>query len=221
MRIKTPQLICFDIGGVLVRLNPSFSRKLLSRAESNEVRNLEQLLRDDFTHGQTEYSASERYQLGQMTSDEYVDLLVSGLGGRIINDEIRAALMAEIAGDVPETAKILEPLAKITRLGCFSNTNAIHWDYLNARFPWMARFEVALASHLVGFAKPAPEAFESICAAAQLAPQDCLFIDDRLVNVEGAQNFGMKALLFKTPQSLLQDLRQCGITIEPERDFNR
>jgi FMN phosphatase YigB (HAD superfamily) len=212
-----PKLICFDIGGVLVRLNPGFSSELISLAAPHEVQNLREVLRDDFTHNQAGYSASEKYQLGQLASDEFVSLVSSALGGRLTKDLITTKLMAEIAGEIPETTKLLAPLARVARLGCFSNTNAIHWDFLNDTFSWMTTFEIKLASHLCGFAKPDAAAFEAVCDAALIKPNEGLFIDDRQINVDGARRIGMSAILYSNPPRLIDDLREHEVRIEIER----
>jgi len=42
-------------------------------------------------------------------------------------------------------------------------------------------------------------------------PINCLFIDDRLVNVDGARKAGMQALRFEGVEKLEKDLKQLGV----------
>ncbi len=55
-----------------------------------------------------------------------------------------------------------------------------------------------------GVRKPQPESYLGAARALGVAPEDCLFVDDRAKNVEGARAVGMKAIL-RTPQ--IEDLR--------------
>lgn len=51
------------------------------------------------------------------------------------------------------------------------------------------------SSNLGGVQKPAPRAYQAICEALEIDPQECLFIDDEPENVVGAQKYGLHALL--------------------------
>ncbi|MEV4880249.1 HAD-IA family hydrolase [Streptomyces cyaneofuscatus] len=52
-------------------------------------------------------------------------------------------------------------------------------------------------SHEIGINKPDPRAFEAACAGLGVRPEDCLFVDDVLVNVEAARAVGMQAHLYE------------------------
>lgn len=55
--------------------------------------------------------------------------------------------------------------------------------------------DAALSAAMIGAAKPAPEAYQAISRALGVAPEACLFIDDRPECVEGARRVGMRAWL--------------------------
>ena len=197
----------------MVRLNPGSGKRLIVALAPRYSDILERFLRDDFIHDQDHFSENERYQLGHFTTDEYLLSVRSVIGEHHPETKIRSAILTEIAGDNVETTRLLEPLSRITRLGCFSNTHAMHWEHMNTSFAWMKIFEIKLASHLCGVAKPDAGAFRAICGAANLEPNECLFIDDRLVNVEGARSIGMQALHFQGASALVDDLGSIGIMI--------
>ncbi|GAA3091510.1 HAD-IA family hydrolase [Streptomyces roseofulvus] len=83
------------------------------------------------------------------------------------------------------------------RLGILSNsfvgarereTTLYHFDEL---------VEQIVYSHEIGVEKPDPRAFGAACAALDVRPEACLFIDDAAPNVEAARAFGMQAHLFE------------------------
>ncbi|NHF74339.1 HAD-IA family hydrolase [Paracoccus xiamenensis] len=63
-------------------------------------------------------------------------------------------------------------------------------------------FDTVVVSGQVGMVKPDPAIFRLFCDRADLAPQDCLFIDDSAANCAGAESIGMQAVHFTTPAAL-------------------
>lgn len=58
--------------------------------------------------------------------------------------------------------------------------------------------------------KPEPEAFLHAARTLDVAPSDCLFVDDHEANVAAAARVGMNALRFKDAPTLRADLRRFG-----------
>lgn len=80
--------------------------------------------------------------------------------------------------------------------------------------PWYLQHHCcAFDCYPQGVRKPAREAYER--AMAHLAPRvpasQLLFIDDREVNIKGAQEAGLPALLFKGAEQLEADLKAAGL----------
>ena len=65
------------------------------------------------------------------------------------------------------------------------------------------------------FIKPEKEIYLRLCDKYGLKPSECLFADDRMVNVLGAKAIGMDAVLFTTTKKYIFEIeRICGIKIE-------
>lgn len=62
-----------------------------------------------------------------------------------------------------------------------------------------------------GKRKPEIEAYLEVSKHLGVPPSSCLFIDDRLANVEAASKLGMAGILFKNAYKLEQDLISLGI----------
>jgi HAD superfamily hydrolase (TIGR01509 family) len=71
----------------------------------------------------------------------------------------------------------------------------------------------AIASHLIGAAKPDPKAFAIACLELDAAPSECLLIDDGLANAEAARGAGWRAIHFKGAAALREELRWCGVLL--------
>ncbi len=55
--------------------------------------------------------------------------------------------------------------------------------------------------------KPDIRIFQRLCAKFNLKPQECVFTDDKAVNVEGARTFGMFAVHFQGAEQFERELR--------------
>jgi epoxide hydrolase-like predicted phosphatase len=72
-------------------------------------------------------------------------------------------------------------------------------------------FGTLVVSGQEGVMKPDARIFENLCERFGHAPEDCVFIDDGLHNVEGARAVGMDAVHFTSPQALDAALTERGL----------
>lgn len=56
------------------------------------------------------------------------------------------------------------------------------------------RFEEIVISTAVGATKPDARMYAAICKKMHVSPEDCLFVDDKICNLQGAIAFGMHAV---------------------------
>lgn len=64
----------------------------------------------------------------------------------------------------------------------------------------------SLISHEVHLLKPDPAIYRTFCQRFGVSPADCLFIDDKPQNIEGARQAGMQGIVFTSTQQLRRDL---------------
>ncbi len=84
-------------------------------------------------------------------------------------------------------------------------------EKIEREFEWIHRFDVLVWSFQLLMAKPDPAIYHHTLAKLGIRPEDALFLDDRLVNVEAARALGMQALLFSTVDKLRADLIANGL----------
>jgi len=73
-------------------------------------------------------------------------------------------------------------------------------------FDWLPRFDVLVWSYQLRMAKPEPAIYLHVLKELDVRPEEALFLDDKLVNVEAARALGMRALEFSTVEKLRRDL---------------
>jgi len=69
-------------------------------------------------------------------------------------------------------------------------------------------FEKVIASGDIGFAKPEARAYEITADALKVRLDECIFIDDRIEYIEGAQQVGMKTILYENFDKFKEQLGQ-------------
>ena len=110
----------------------------------------------------------------------------------------------------PKRIELLKKLKNKYRIFLFSNTNSLHLAALRQIYTQAFgsgaledHFEKTYYSHLLGMRKPERESYEYILRENQLQGPETLFVDDAIVNVEGAEQAGLKGLYLRPGISLL------------------
>ena len=81
-------------------------------------------------------------------------------------------------------------------------------------FNWLPRFDVLIWSYQWHMAKPDPAIYRLMLDKLGISPEEALFLDDKLLNVEAALALGMKAIQFTTIERLRKDLIAQGLDAE-------
>ena len=152
-----------------------------------------------------------RFECGQIGSREFVEEL-----SRLLELKTNYEDFCEIWSSIflPPTlvsASMLEGLRRRHRLLLLSNTNAIHFEMVEANYPLLRYFDQYVLSYRVGALKPSPKIYEEALARAECRPEECFFTDDIELYVDGAKRAGIDAVQFRSVPELERELRNRGI----------
>ena len=78
-------------------------------------------------------------------------------------------------------------------------------------FDWIGRFDLLVWSCQVGVVKPDAAIYRHMLAELGTRPDEILFIDDKLPNVEAARALGIQTMEFSSVERLRQDLVAAGL----------
>ena len=105
--------------------------------------------------------------------------------------------------------KTVDVFYKIKELNypCFvlSNWSAETYEGMEETYPFLKDFDGKIISGRDFLIKPDPAIYELAISRFDLIPQETLFIDDRLDNIEAAQKFNFQTIHLTDP-SLIQEL---------------
>jgi len=103
--------------------------------------------------------------------------------------------------------KIRELKARGLRLGLLTNNVKEFGEHWRTMFPLEELFEEVVDSSHVGMRKPERGIYELTCTRMGIAPDEAVFIDDNLDNVQAARAYGMEAVHFgENPWDALAEL---------------
>lgn len=77
--------------------------------------------------------------------------------------------------------------------------------------PWTKHFRHLLFSADLGFIKPYPRIWAELADRLDAEPGDLVFLDDRQVNIDGAEAAGLSGLLWRGAEGARADLRRLGV----------
>ena len=63
-------------------------------------------------------------------------------------------------------------------------------------------FDHIFTSGYLGVAKPHPEVYKKVLKELDVLPEECLFLDDKLRNVDGAKELGINAHIFQSEEQI-------------------
>ncbi|MEV0320653.1 HAD family hydrolase [Streptomyces sp. NPDC050658] len=92
----------------------------------------------------------------------------------------------------PDTLPALDALADDYRHAVLSNSALVVQDRKLRALGVRDRFEAVLCAADIGHSKPAPEAFQAVCTAMRLAPEEIAYVGDQPeIDARGARDAGL------------------------------
>lgn len=194
--------VIFDIGRVLVRLDPARSLEGLSRGLA--------LSPDEIWSAIQEDPRWHDWQEGRLSPHDWHLHLAKRLGSSLSFDEFRDAWNRTLDPQAIHSDDLFITLAKTKRLALLSNTDPIHVAHLESTFSFFQYFppSARIYSCAVRASKPSPLIFQTALKAVKANARETVFIDDILEYVEAARSLGLQGIHYLSPQQLRADLRK-------------
>ncbi len=155
----------------------------------------------------------DAYERGAIGTAEYVTQ--AKLRGRInCSDADFLTAFVDIFWRNDEVCNLIPRLRPKSRLVLASNTNPAHFGQFTQQFASvLSNFNHLCTSFAAGARKPEPAYFAYCQPFAEADPHECLFLDDLPGNVEAAEKFGWKGLVYRPDGTLEDKLRAAGVEI--------
>jgi HAD superfamily hydrolase (TIGR01509 family) len=207
-------VVCFDLGGVLVRICRSWAEAVSTAGLDARV---PQGVAEDVLV-QRRRTIIDQHGTGALTNEAYYSAMSEAFDGVYSLADMEGIHRAWLLDLYPGVSELVAELNQLNHVAtaCLSNTNDAHWLRLvDAEYAPINTLQHQLASHLLRTAKPDPQIYQQATTIFGVNPAQVLFFDDLQENVQAARHAGWQAEQLDphgdTVTQMRNHLRQHGI----------
>jgi putative hydrolase of the HAD superfamily len=200
LNIKT---VAFDLGNVLVKADHRRFCRGLGRLAGQSPEEIYAAL--------FETDLEPAFDTGRISSREFYRQVRAKVGVALPYADFEL-LWNDIFAPMADMEGVVARLQGRYPLFLLSNTNPLHFEYLQEHFPQLLRpFQAFILSYRVGSRKPEAGIYQALIQQAGHPAERILYLDDLPPLVEAARGQGLTAWLFTTPGDLQQRLDRHGL----------
>jgi putative hydrolase of the HAD superfamily len=157
---------------------------------------------------------SAEFEKGQLPLDEYLQCTVFHCRQDFSSETFKGFMFAQ-SQPHKETLDLVERLAGCNGhlMATLNNESRELNLHRIQEFGLRRYFSAFFSSCFLGIKKPERGIYETALQVSQRPPEECLFIDDRPLNVEGARRLGIQAIQFRDAAQLREDLARLGAEV--------
>lgn len=195
----------WDIGGVV--LTNGWDRG--SRIEAAST------FKFDYEEFQDRHDLSfPAFDSGQITLNEYLDRTLFYRARSFSREEFTAFMFAQ-SKEYSDTRAVLADAARVGKylIGSINNEPFELNQYRIEAFHLRREFVVFFSSCYVRSRKPEETIFRIALEVTQRPPEQCVFIDDRLINLESPRRLGMGVIHHQNAVQLRSELGNLGVEV--------
>jgi putative hydrolase of the HAD superfamily len=154
------------------------------------------------------------FDAGQITLDQYLDRTLFYKPRSFTREEFSAFMFAQSKA-YPETRELLRAVARIEKYFVASINNEPRElnNYRIEAFGLREDFQVFFSSCYLHARKPEEQIFRIALEVSQRPPEECVFIDDRSLNLENPRRLGMHVIHHKNAAQTRVELKAFGIEV--------
>jgi putative hydrolase of the HAD superfamily len=195
----------WDIGGVI--LTNGWDTR--SRREAAET------FRLDWEEFQDRHDLSfPAFDSGNISLNEYLDRTLFYRPRGFTREEFTAFMFAQ-SKEYPESRAVLDSAARTGKyfIGAINNEPLELNEYRIEAFRLRRDFQVFFSSCYLHARKPEEMIFRIALEVTQRPAQECVFIDDRPLNLENPRRLSMNTIHFESAPQLRQELQMYGVEV--------
>jgi putative hydrolase of the HAD superfamily len=195
----------FDIGGVI--LSNGWDRG--SRRKAADAFHL------DWEEFQDRHDLSfPAFDAGQISLEEYLDRTLFYRKRSFTRDDFIKFMYAQSV-ELPESRAVLDTLTRSAKyfIASINNEPFELNEYRIRTFDLRRNFLAFFSSCYVHLRKPEELIFRVALRVTQQPPDQCVFVDDRPLNLESPRRLGMNVIHFSDARQLRSDLQTYGVEV--------
>jgi putative hydrolase of the HAD superfamily len=154
------------------------------------------------------------FDSGLISLDEYLNRILFYRPRAFTREEFIAFMFAQ-SKEYPESRAVLDRLARLQKyfIGSINNEPLELNEYRIKAFHLRRDFQVFFSSCYLHTRKPEEMIYRIALEVTQRAAGECVFIDDRPLNLENPQKLGFKTIHYQSVEQLRAELTKCGVEV--------
>ena len=188
LNIDMIQAVIFDLGRVLIQVD--FTRGLLKYYQRNDNSSDEDILDEVYKD-----KLFTEFNTGKIHAQQVYQQIVKKYDLALDYEKFTYE-WCNIFAPMQGMPAIVDRVIKKYKIGLLSDIDPLHWQYCQQNFPVLKNFKKPALSFEIGALKPDLICYQRASEYINTEVQNCLFIDDREINVQGARKAGMQAMRF-------------------------
>jgi len=158
--------------------------------------------------------ASPAFETGQITLDTYLQRTVFYRKRSFTREEFIDFIFGQ-SSELPESRAVLDEISKTGNylLATINNEPRELNEFRIQKFNLRRDFKGFFSSCYLGVRKPDEGIYKLALEVTQRTPEECVFIDDRELNLECARQMNMTTIHFQNAAQLRRDLVANGVKI--------
>ena len=154
------------------------------------------------------------FDSGQITLDQYLDRTLFYRSRTFTREEFTAFMFAQ-SREYPETRAVLSAAARTGKyfIASINNEPLELNNYRIEAFNLRKDFTAFFSSCYLHSRKPEEAIFRIALEVTQRPAEECVFIDDRPLNLENPRRLGMNVVHHRNAPQLVADLKSLGIAV--------
>jgi putative hydrolase of the HAD superfamily len=196
-------VIC-DFGGVLAEEGFKQGLKAIAKEKGLDP--------EDFYEVAGELVYQMGYVMGSSDEHSYWDAVREKTGVRGDDKEFREEILKRFKLR-PDLMEVVEKIRSSGLIVAILSDQTNWLDELDQRTPFHHHFDYVFNSFHLEKTKRDPSIFRDICAVLGIQPEEGLFVDDNLENIERAASQGLRTIHFKSVREFKKEIKRFVETV--------
>ncbi|NTU69758.1 HAD-IA family hydrolase [bacterium] len=194
MQNKEVKAIIFDLGGVYFE-DGIASFKELSKKEGFETNRFLEVIKKKYF---------KKIETGKMSEKDFWHKFKHDVGFKMPIAEAKSYFLSHHQ-PMSGMKELVKALRKKYKVGLLTNNTEVWYEFADKHYKISKDFDAVVVSAKEKVRKPDKKIYKIMAQKLGVTPEECIFFDDFLENVTGAQKVGMKSFQF----TCLADTKQC------------
>lgn len=154
------------------------------------------------------------FDSGNISLNEYLNRTLFYRAREFTREEFTAFMFAQ-SKEYPESRAVLAKAARTGKyfIGAINNEPLELNEYRIAAFHLRRDFQAFFSSCYLHTRKPEEMIYRIALEVTQRPPEECVFIDDRALNLENPRKLGMRTIHFENAEQLRAELKKWDVEV--------